>query len=498
MHANVNFTRTDDRDARLKGAAWTIVAVVAGAFILKLLSLALYSIPESDDFCFFYTNNQYGILGTVSVFYYTAIGRITPLLLMQLPAVVSTSTGIDLFICYVLIIVAFMVAFVVAMIFLTRRIQPDTTLLQRIALGLAFAAVLVSEAPSLHQMFYWLPGVACYTVPAAIVVLVFAELINATENGAHLSRASTALMAFGGLVAAMCNEFTAVWLIGVVSCSLLARWVFGQRLQVDAHLWIGLATVTGLAFVLSAPGNSVRMSQFPTAGDFLNSLKEAFLFGLIGLGRLFREPATGVWLLFVVLVSTALPQPKCVSSRKRKFLAAGVALIGLGGAYFGYFVHQYATGARLVERAQNEVLVFVLFSLTMSIALFARAFRDQICKRLTALLMPVSVMGVAVPLVFGASLAVALNYSKVATQIRSERDSFSVFWLESLERHARLTLSPEQRLVVAQHTVHPTTLMSSDVTDNPGRLPNDCIARFYQKESIMAGPTGTPSVQRAD
>jgi hypothetical protein len=498
MHTKVNFTNSDARGARTKLASWTIIVVVPAVFILKLLGLALYAIPESDDFCFFYANNHHGIVGSVSVFYNSAIGRITPLLLMQLPAVLRTSTGIDLFICYVLTMVGFMVAFVVAMIFLARRIQSDTTLLQQIALGLAFAAVLASEAPSLHQMFYWLPGVACYTVPAAIVVLVFAELINAAENGLNLSRASTALMALGGLVAAMCNEFTAVWLIAIVSCSLLARWVFDQRLQVDAHLWIGLATVAGLAVVLSAPGNSVRMSQFPMAGNFLNSLKEALLFGLIGLGRLFKEPATATWLLFVVLVTAALPQPNYVSSRNRMFLAAGVALIGLGGAYFGYFVHQYATGNRLVERAQNEVLVFVLFSLTMSAALFARAYRDRICKLVTALPLPLSVMGVAVPLIFGAGLAVALLYSKVGMQIRSEQDGSSVFWLESMERHARLTLSPEQRLVVAQHTAHPTTLMNSDLTDNPGRLPNDCIARFYQKESIVAGPAGTPSVQRAD
>jgi uncharacterized protein DUF6056 len=498
MHTNIISTRTDARRARTVLAAWTVVVVVPAVFILKLLGLALYAIPDSDDFCFFHANDLHGIFGSVSVFYSSVIGRITPLLLMQLPAVLRTSTGIDLFICYVLIIFAFMVAFVAAMIFLARRIHPDTTPLQQIALGLAFAAVLASEAPSLHQMFYWLPGVACYMVPAAIVVLVFAELINATEDGVHLSRASTALMAFGGLVAAMCNEFTAVWLIGVVSCSLLARWVFGQRLQVNAHVWIGLATVAGLAVVLSAPGNSVRMSQFPMARDFSNSLKEAFLFGLVGLGRLFREPATATWLLFVVLATTALPQPNYVSSRNRKFLAVGVALIGLGGAYFGYFVHQYATGIRLVERAQNEVLVFVLFSLTMSAALFARAYRDQIGKLVSALPLSSSGMGFAVPLIFGASLAIALHYSKVGMQIRSEGDGSSVFWLESMERHARLTLSPEQRLVVAQHTAHPTTLMSSDVTDNPGRLPNDCIARFYQKESIVAGSAGTPSVQRAD
>src|SRR3954469_13080306 len=155
MHTNIISTRTDARRARTVLAAWTVVVVVPAVFILKLLGLALYAIPDSDDFCFFHANDRDGIFGSVSVFYSSVIGRITPLLLMQLPAVLRTSTGIDLFICYVLIMFAFMVAFVAAMIFLARRIHPDTTPLQQIALGLAFAAVLASEAPSLHQMFYW-------------------------------------------------------------------------------------------------------------------------------------------------------------------------------------------------------------------------------------------------------------------------------------------------------------------------------------------------------
>ena len=74
------------------------------------------------------------------------------------------------------------------MIFLARRIQPNTTLLQQTALGLASVAVLASEAPSLHDMFYWLPGVACYIVPAAIIVLVFAELMKPTGNGVRFAR----------------------------------------------------------------------------------------------------------------------------------------------------------------------------------------------------------------------------------------------------------------------------------------------------------------------
>ena len=59
------------------------------------------------------------------------------------------------------------------------------------------------------------------------------------------------------------------------------------------------------------------------AGDFLNSLKEAFLFGLIGLGRLFREPATGTWLLFVVLVTTALPRAELREFERQKVFSRG-------------------------------------------------------------------------------------------------------------------------------------------------------------------------------
>jgi hypothetical protein len=57
-----------------------------------------------------------------------------------------------------------------------------------------------------------------------------------------------------------------------------------------------------------------------------------------------------------------------------------------------------------------------------------------------------------------------------------------------MERNARLTLSKEQDLVVVKHMVFPTALMSEDVTDNPHRLPNDCIAQFYEKNTVVADP----------
>ncbi|MET4222616.1 hypothetical protein ABIB00_007855, partial [Bradyrhizobium sp. LB14.3] len=56
MHTKVNFTNSDARGARTKLASWTIIVVVPAVFILKLLGLALYAIPESDDFCFFHAN----------------------------------------------------------------------------------------------------------------------------------------------------------------------------------------------------------------------------------------------------------------------------------------------------------------------------------------------------------------------------------------------------------------------------------------------------------
>jgi len=69
--------------------------------------------------------------------------------------------------------------------------------------------------------------------------------------------------------------------------------------------------------------------------------------------------------------------------------------------------------------------------------------------------------------------------------LKTERPTFNTFWLESIHRHASIGLSKDNEIVIPNRTVHPSLLMQEDLTENPARLPNDCVAAFYGKKSVV-------------
>ena len=481
----------------VRSGVWILATLVPIIFLLRLFALTLYSIPESDDFCFTYSNLTNGFAGTVWSFYQNAIGRIVPLVLMQVPATISGVTGIDYFITYVATLASFEIGFAAAMVFVAFRLWPQGSIPQNVCFAAALAATILSGAPSLREMLYWLPGVACYILPGVIVVLVLVEFVQAAENGTRITPVGTVMLAVGCFVASLCNEFTPPWLIGLVLCSLTVRWIFRHDLQIKEHAIIGGAALIGFVIVLLAPGNGVRMGQLPMAGVFGHSAIEALLYSISNLLRFFAEPATVPWLIFVVLFTVMQPEPVKVSAWNRRLLAVLVPIFSLACGYLAYFIHQYATGIRLAMRAQNEAVILLVFSLTISTVLLARAFREPILGFVARMSgQRESFAGAAIPVVLAAVLILPLYYSKTSRVLRSEQGSFHAFWLESMGRHSRLMLSPERNLVVAKHNVFPTALMGGDMTDDPDRLPNDCIAHYYGKDSVVIEPAAAVTKAR--
>lgn len=323
-------------------------------------------------------------------------------------------------------------------------------------------------------MLYWLPGVACYMVPAGIVVLLLGSFVDAAERGKPLN---TAPLAVGAFVASTCNEFTAVWIIAMLLGSIAAQWMSGNALQMKRHLVILAFALIGAAIIFSAPGNAVRMSQLPQAGQLAGSLVTALKLSLRDLFSFVKQPVVLLWLVLASLFTVAQSPAEPTSRAHGAALAAAITAFCLGCGYFAYFTHQYATGIRLVGRAQNEVMILLLFGLTISIALLSSALPAAALRsRSGRLVVPILLMGLALPLYF----------SKTMAQTHEERASFHTFWLESVARHARLSLSEDQDIVLPKLTVSPLTLMGGDITENPSRLPNDCIAAFYGKRTVVA------------
>jgi hypothetical protein len=468
-----------------RSSLWLFASLVPLALLAQLFVLTSYAGPESDDYCFLYRSSQLGIIGTVWHFHATATGRISSSALTLRPHPIGELTGLDITVCYVLTLLALQMAFAAAALAFSFRLWARASLAAKVWFAAAFLATAASQAATIREMLYWLNGVACYMIPSAIVVLMLAEFVRKAETGAGLSRPTVAWFAVGSFIAATCNEYTAIWIFGLVAGSLLTRWCLKHDSQIKEHAIIGAAALFGFLIVLVAPGNSVRMSHLPEAGQFWHSAIEALHYARVNFVRHAVQPATAPWLVLVALF--ALMQPEQQSDfRQRRLLATAIVIFCLGCGYFAYFTHQYATGVYMVERAQNQVMVFVLAGLTIAAALLAEDFRrplrrylsDRIGLRRSLVLAPMIFLLFFVP----------LYYSKTSSLLRAERDSFRTFWLESIQRHTLLSFSTEQDLVVAKHRSLPTVLAGSDVTDDPDRLPNDCIAGFYGKRSVIAGP----------
>jgi hypothetical protein len=465
--------------------AWALSSLIPAVFVLGLFALTFLSAPEHDDFCFADLNARFGFLQTISIYYHTVSGRIVALVLSQLPPMISAAANVSLLSAYSATLAVgaglFLCATAVAMI----RTWRGTSALQLTFLGVAFGSAVVSAAPSLRELLYWLAGLTCYVPAALITIIILGECVRALETETEFSWPLALAIAVGGLVAAMSNEFTAPWLLLMLAASLAGRHVFGQRRQIAQHGLIALAVVVGFIVVVSAGGNGARMAQLPGAGHMFESLFKGLTSSLNGLGHFLREPAVIVSLVAAGAIALAEPEPARAPSHGR-MLAFGVIAICLACCYFEYFAHQYATGLRLVERAQNEALILLLFGSMLSIRLLVHTHRAQLRAQLSAggylgLLGPVTL-----PTGLGLLMIASLCLSSTASLLRQQWRSLYPYWQESAARHQLLTTSPEPVVAVPRHKWTPSLLMSADVTADATRLPNDCIARYYRKSAIYA------------
>lgn len=469
--------------------AWALCSVFPAFFLVCLFALTLLSAPEHDDFCFADLYAHHGFVHTVSIFYHTQSGRILALWLTQLPPAISAATGISLLSAYSLTMAANAGLFLAATALAMVRAWPRAGALQLTFLTLAFASAVLGAAPSVRDLLNWLSSVTCYVPSVLITILILGECVRALDVQKGFPWSLSLAMALGGFVAALGNEFTGVWLLLIVAASWVARHLFSQQRQIAHHILIAAAIAVAWIIVVSAGGNGTRMGQLPNSGHAISSAFQAVLDSLDGLGRFLREPAILAWLAAVGLVALAEPDTTPQVPQRRKLLALGTIGISLACCYFVYFAHRYATGMRLVERAQNPALILLLFGSTLGIKLLVGAYRLQLRQRLATgalrgLLGPVG-MPAGLTLLTIASLCL----SSTAFQLRAQWQGLYPYWRESAERHALLTTSSEPVIVIPRHKWTPSLLMTADVTANADRLPNDCIARYYHKSAVYAADT---------
>jgi hypothetical protein len=183
------------------------------------------------------------------------------------------------------------------------------------------------------------------------------------------------------------------------------------------------------------------------------------------------------WLVIVAVTSIFVTSPKPARVHPVAVAAIGIPALFLLCGFITWFIAYYATGEPLALRARNELEVFIIAGLTISAASIARFAGQFLPSR------PIHIQVAGI--VLAALLCLHLLDSRTMAILKTERPTFNTFWLESIHRHASIGLSKDNEIVIPNRTVHPSLLMQEDLTENPARLPNDCVAAFYGKKSVV-------------
>jgi hypothetical protein len=457
-------------------------SVVPVWFLGTFLLLTLRSIPETDDFCF---SDQAGFFETVIQWYRYVGGRVVPLSLMQIPAKLGRVIGVDYFSFYELFLLLLAVCFVLAMLFVMRRLWPHKSRSEQLFFGFLFAAILVSTAPSPREMLYWLPGVTCYTIPEALVILIVAELSIALFDQRRLDAATIYWLAAACAIASLCNEFTPVWVLGWILGSFLLRWLTQRaNLQALEHAILASVTVATGAVVLFAPGNAVRRAQYSAGGALEQSLQLAVSDFTQSINHVFAAPEVIIWLVGVAAFSMSKPEWR--QARLGHLVVVSVYLL-FGAAlcaYVAHFIGRYSAAENLASRARNEVEGLLIAGLTFSVCFASSWLGARIRDVLPRTQLLGSALAALIVVALSGASWWALSDGAAAQRLGRDRASVGPFWLASMARHARLSLPGDKDVLVSPLLVFPPLLANQDLVENPDRLPNDCIARFYGKQTV--------------
>ncbi|MBW7974209.1 hypothetical protein [Bradyrhizobium sp. BR 10289] len=470
--------------------AFVAASLIPALFVICLFALTLYTAPEHDDLCFAARYVRVGFVPTIIDLYRGATGRIVPIILIQLPAAISTKTGISLVSAYELTMAACAMIFLAGISVAVARWWPSIRGLPLFFMAVAFASALLGALPSVRDLLYWLPAVSSYTPAAILSALILGECVRALYAGSGFSNAATYGIASGGFVAALCNEFTGAWLIVFVVSSVLGRQAFGQILQIRQHVLIAVAVLTGFAIVVFSGGSNSRLAALNGAGhagDIALSLRGALDSVASDLLSFLKEPPVAAWLLVAATMTLAEPEP--VRPGRGSLLAFGVLAICLVCIYFEYFMHEFSTGGRLVERAANEAMMLFLFGLTMVASLLTRVYRPGLRRLLGS--SSLSLGSLTLPLLLGVLMTISVLLSSAASLLFSQRNSLRPYWQESVERQRLVATSSGRIVTVPKHTWKPSLLMSADLMAT-----NGCLAALYDKSDVLGGePEGSTSAK---
>ncbi|WP_338876691.1 DUF6056 family protein [Spirosoma sp. SC4-14] len=452
-----------------------ILLILSIVVALPLIALSFYNHPSpADDYCFASTSMQYGFWQSQQFYYDGWSGRFFHNFLVHgSPLTYGWYGGYKVYPVILLCLLA------LGFYALASQFLHGFTITAKLGLAAGLFVGFIATLASLSEYMYWYAGMACYSLSTAFLLFLLATLIAHQRRG------------FGTLPGYLLLEsFLLVCIIGssetgmVMAMSVLGLIAFAGLLQnrrISATTLI-LFAVGGIAcyYLITAPGNAVRMGSNPNSANIPKTLISALKFsaGYI-VQQLFLTPLLPLSLLYLPLTYKLTGnKPLPAYLRVHPFLgmlhgaATLIALISL---------HFYGVGVAPALRLVNIFNLMFWLSWTYNLTLLIVTVRHRIqVETWTRYSRPIAMITLIwTALAIGAGPVLPLAYGDWLSGRASRYDQ------AMQERYQQMTQSESDTALIKPLPDHPASMFLEDVKNDPKHLWNRCWADYYHKKTIV-------------
>ena len=345
----------------MKAKVW-VVSVLLSIYVGLYAYIARFTNPAGDDYVL---NNSLkltkSIIQTVVDYWFTKNSRFTSIFIISL----GNSLGVmDNYFIHAPLAIAFNLF---ACYFAVTSLFSDIKTSSKILITLLFQSVWLAIAVELGQTLYWFTGVY-YTLTCSVLIIEFALIVNIYKrNNTKIFLCLLGMLIFLNSGA---SELTASYQIPMFAGAVLLIAVAGDS-KCSIYMFIMLLIAfAGLALHLTAPGNSMRITQLlpllgpnpnPVTKDFFITYKVAVGAGLLTSFLFFTRPLIiYALLLFLPVISDSVKQPRFIEKLPFKFKIWHIILFEIITACCFQAIGGYSMGNSLYQRAVAPVRFIML------------------------------------------------------------------------------------------------------------------------------------------
>lgn len=349
---------------------WLNAGLLIGSMaLLPFIILAVFCHPSADDFWLTNLVIAKGPWQAQVDIRQNWSGRYTSMFLGSFNPLVYRS-----FTIYKLLPVLFL-------IFLTASLYRLITLLthkqfsrkSNLALALIFLIIYLHQMHTVAQSIYWMSGALTYQVANILLVFFLASLYRYYQleqnRRSLLQKILISVLLFATIG---CNETTMAIVVFLIGCFFLISLIKAQK---DFFLlWLVILTAVACCLVIFAPGNAIRLKEYPLRHDFVFSLVHALLVPVNNsFNWLVNSP---ILLISVLLVPVVAKQVPHIPTLNRVHPVIGL-LVLYGCLASGYFVAYWSKHGPSPPRAQDTIYFVFLLGWFANLLILAQFFRQK-------------------------------------------------------------------------------------------------------------------------